>query len=205
MWRLVQPKISEARERPPRLWGNSISEAMRMGPFGAFVVVSGDGVSRERVGVVKEESRVRDLVWRGAGARGVDSDEVSGFVKLGLAMVMGRLGRLCVFGEETCVSYDHSLCPFPSGKQGGAMCVTVSGVSLAQTSSKSAVRMRGISEGLMRRYPPSNRVCRFMSLPTSKELKSLASGGALYLSSVLMNLFMAMKAGFSIIDVCCCC
>lgn len=58
----MQPKISQARERPPRLCGNSIREAMRMGPFGVFFEVSGEGVSKEREGTMKVESRVRDLV-----------------------------------------------------------------------------------------------------------------------------------------------
>lgn len=84
------------------------------------------------------------------------------------------------------------------------MCATISGLSVLHTSSKSATRIRGTSEGLMRRNPPSKRVRRFMSFPTSKELQSLASGGALYLSSVLINLFMAMNAGFSRMEVCPC-
>lgn len=81
-------------------------DATRIGPLGALVAASRAEVesgTRLSGGAVKPESRLRDLVWRGAGARGVGDDAASGFTPSScccLVTATGRFGTLRAFGED---------------------------------------------------------------------------------------------------------
>lgn len=150
---------------------------MRMGPLPRLVC----GASLRVVSEREERSVAKDLVWSGP-----------------VVVVISDAGGFIDF-EDVVLRFDMSpaasLSTVPRCICASGLALTISGVSSSMISFMSLAYNNGGSDCGIYKYPPSNSVAIFISLVMSKIHKTRASGGRLYLSKLVMNLYTEVKTG----------